>query len=169
MGLPSSPFWRFSLQVHARDGVAAACIALQDREDADVHLVLLALWLATRGHPLAWADGQILMGLSKRWQGPIVQPLRDVRRRLKHEPPPPWAEAVEAWRRRLGEVELAMEQVEQLLLEEAVGKSAEGSPDASLTAHNLAAVGLAHVVGTEEMDLLRRAVFSPEPAAPNGS
>ena len=44
-----SAFWRFSLELYARDGVPAACLALQDREGADVNLVLLALWLGESG------------------------------------------------------------------------------------------------------------------------
>ena len=160
MELPSSAFWRFSLALYAREEVPAACLALQDREDADVNVVLLALWLASRGHALEPADGQRLARLAKRWQDPIVGPLRRVRRRLKQERPAAWADAAEAWRRRLGEVELAMEQIEQLLLEDAVGRVVEGPGNPDIAAANLAALRLAHIVETAEASRLRRAAFA---------
>ena len=37
-------FWRFSLALYARPGVAEALIALQDRAGRDVNLMLFALW-----------------------------------------------------------------------------------------------------------------------------
>src|SRR5947208_14107979 len=43
-------FWRFSLALYARPGVADALIATQDRTARDVNLILFALWLgASRG------------------------------------------------------------------------------------------------------------------------
>ena len=38
-------FWRFSLMVYARPGVADALIGLQDRDGHNVNLVLYGLWL----------------------------------------------------------------------------------------------------------------------------
>lgn len=158
--LPDSAFWRFSLELYARDGVPAACLALQDREEADVNLILFALWLAVRGHRLQPEAGQRLLRIAKRWQGPIVGPLRRVRRRLKQEAGLPWAEAVEGWRRRLGEVELAMEQVEQLLLEQALGTVVIGPGDPGAASVNLGALGLARLLGTAEVLLLQGEAFA---------
>ncbi|HKS89918.1 MAG TPA: TIGR02444 family protein, partial [Stellaceae bacterium] len=46
-------FWRFSLALYARPGVAEALIALQDRAGRDVNLMLFALWFgAVRGRRL---------------------------------------------------------------------------------------------------------------------
>ena len=165
--LPDSPFWRFSLELYARDGVPAACLALQDREQTDVNLLLLALWLAVRGHRLDFETGQRLLQIAERWQGQVVGALRRVRRQLKQEKELPWAEAVEGWRSRLGEVELAMEQVEQLLLQEALPPVTTGPGDPATAAGNLAALGLARVLGTEEARLLEReALAVTEGSAP---
>jgi uncharacterized protein (TIGR02444 family) len=158
--LPDSAFWRFSLELYARDGVPAACLALQDREEADVNLILFALWLAVRGHRLQPEAGQRLLRIAKRWQGPIVGPLRRVRRRLQQEAGLPWAQAVEGWRRRLGEVELAMEQVEQLLLEQALDTVAIGPGDPGAASVNLGALGLARLLGTAEVLLLQGEAFA---------
>jgi uncharacterized protein (TIGR02444 family) len=38
-------FWRFSLMVYARPGVAEALIGLQDRAGHNVNLILFGLWL----------------------------------------------------------------------------------------------------------------------------
>ena len=47
-------FWRFSLAFYARPGVADALIALQDRAESEVNLVLFGLWLGViRGRRLA--------------------------------------------------------------------------------------------------------------------
>lgn len=163
--LPDSPFWRFSLELYARPGVPAACLALQDREQTDVNLILLALWLAVNGHRLELEAGRRVRRSAEGWQGPVVGPLRQVRRHLKRERDLPWAEAVEGWRRRLGEVELAMEQVEQQLLLQALGPMATGPGDPAAVAGNLAALGLARVQGTAEALLLQRQAF----AIPRGS
>jgi uncharacterized protein (TIGR02444 family) len=43
MSPPDDPFWRFSLDLYGRPGVAPACLALQDEAGADVNLVLYLL------------------------------------------------------------------------------------------------------------------------------
>jgi uncharacterized protein (TIGR02444 family) len=164
--LPETAFWRFSVQLYARPGVADACIALQDRETADVNLVLLALWLGGRGHRLDAVEGQVLADIAQSWQRPVVAPLRDVRRHLKRSPPAAWTEAIAAWRCRLSEVELAMEQVEQLLLEKAVGAIRPGPGGLATTSANLAVLGMGRLVETAELALLLRAVDALDMAPP---
>ncbi|MGC2412860.1 MAG: TIGR02444 family protein, partial [Stellaceae bacterium] len=41
-------FWRFSLALYARPGVAEALIALQDRAALEVNLILFGLWFGAR-------------------------------------------------------------------------------------------------------------------------
>jgi uncharacterized protein (TIGR02444 family) len=157
--LPASAFWRFSLHLHGRPGVAPACLALQDRHGADVNLVLLALWLGTQGHRLDAAAGARLARLARRWQDPLVAPLRQVRRGLKRRcrtTTLPWPDAVEDLRRRLADVELGLEQVEQLLLEDAVGEIAAASPDEAAARHNLGALGLGRLAEIDEAEFLLR-------------
>jgi uncharacterized protein (TIGR02444 family) len=80
-------FWRFSLAFYERPGVADALIALQDRDGFDVNLVLFALWLGISGHgPL---DGDALAAAelaAATLQSEIVEPLRSLRRKLRHHP-----------------------------------------------------------------------------------
>jgi uncharacterized protein (TIGR02444 family) len=161
--LPDSPFWRFSLGFYGRPGVAAACLALQDRHGADVNLILLALWLGTLGHRLDRPTGDRLARLARRWQMPALGPLRRVRRLLKRRIAAgclPWPEAVEAVRGRLAAVELELEQVEQLLLEASAGPAAPASPDAAAANHNLMMLGLAGLAETAEARRLLAEAFS---------
>ncbi len=153
-GLPEGEFWRFSVERYAAPGVAEACLALQDSAGADVNLILLALWLGSRGHRLSAADGERLAALAADWQGPVVTPLRSVRRCLKDRRGLPWDEAVTELRTGLASIELALEQVEQLLLERAVGPVAQAAADLDAARANFSVLGLARVLDTEAARLL---------------
>ncbi len=80
-------FWRFSLAFYERPGVADALIALQDRDGFDVNLMLFALWFGISGRGAL--DGDILMaaqGAAGALRSEIVEPLRRLRRKLRHHP-----------------------------------------------------------------------------------
>lgn len=112
------PFWNFSLEIYAAEGVAEACLDLQERRGCDVNILLFCCWLAASGRPTLTADRlRAILKVSDVWQAEIVQPLRRVRRLLKDRP---WSEAlpetVDAARRRVADAELAAEHAEQLKL-----------------------------------------------------
>ena len=112
------PFWNFSLETYAGEGVAEACLDLQDRRGCDVNILLFCCWLAASGRPTLTADRlRAILKLSDVWQAEIVKPLRTVRKLLKDWP---WSEAlpetVDAARRRVADAELAAEHAEQLKL-----------------------------------------------------
>src|SRR5438552_10158709 len=75
--------WSFSLKFYAHAGVAEALIALQDRDNVDVNLILFALWLGISGRAgltgagLAAADEAV-----RTIRAEIVAPLRALRRKL---------------------------------------------------------------------------------------
>jgi uncharacterized protein (TIGR02444 family) len=78
-------FWRFSLALYARPGVADALIAIQDRAGTDVNLLLFGLWLGvTRGRLLAAADLAAAEAAIAPLRDAAVAPLRQLRRQLKH-------------------------------------------------------------------------------------
>lgn len=119
-----SAFWDFSLAVYGRPEVAAACLGLQDRHGLDVNLLLLACWLGASGRGAlgqpAWQD---LCAQVAVWQGQVVGPLREVRRRLKGMLPADAsanADPIAALRRAVADCELDAERLEQLMLERAV-------------------------------------------------
>jgi uncharacterized protein (TIGR02444 family) len=112
------PFWNFSLEIYAAEGVSRACLDLQDRRGCDVNILLFCCWLGASGRPTLTADRlRVLLKESETWQAGVVKPLREVRRLLKDRP---WAgalpETVEATRRRAADAELAAEHAEQLAL-----------------------------------------------------
>jgi uncharacterized protein (TIGR02444 family) len=112
------PFWNFSLEIYAAEGVAEACLDLQERRGCDVNILLFCCWLGSSGRPTLTADRlRRILKVSDVWQAEIVQPLRRVRRVLKDRP---WnetlPETVDAARRRVADAELAAEHAEQIKL-----------------------------------------------------
>ncbi len=98
-------FWRFSLALYARPGVAEALIALQDRAGCNVNLMLFALWLgATRGTRLTRADladaAAAVAAL-----GAVAAALRQLRRQLRDARD----SDVAGLRRRIADLEIAAE------------------------------------------------------------
>ncbi|MGH7031333.1 MAG: TIGR02444 family protein [Stellaceae bacterium] len=88
-GSASEDLWRFSLTYYARPGVAAALVALQDRERLDVSLILFALWLGTSGRGRLDRQGLTAADRAVRAiRRDIVEPLRALRRRLRSHPDP---------------------------------------------------------------------------------
>ena len=43
------PFWDYSLRTYACEGVAAACLAFQDRFRIDVNILLFCSWIGHSG------------------------------------------------------------------------------------------------------------------------
>lgn len=112
------PFWNFSLELYGAEGVAEACLDLQERRGCDVNVLLFCCWLAASGRPTLSADRlRAILKASDAWQADVVKPLRAIRRRLKDGS---WAgtlpETVDAVRRRVADAELAAEHAEQLEL-----------------------------------------------------
>ena len=112
------PFWNFSLELYAGEGVAEACLDLQDRRGCDVNILLFCCWLGASGRPTLTADRlRAILKASDGWQASVVRPLREVRRLLKDRPwPDALPETVDAVRRRVADAELAAEHAEQIKL-----------------------------------------------------
>ncbi len=80
-------FWRFSLAFYERPGVPDALIALQDRDGCDVNLVLFALWLGISGRGALGGDAlAAAKQVADTLRSEIVEPLRQLRRKLRHHP-----------------------------------------------------------------------------------
>lgn len=112
------PFWNFSLELYAGEGVAEACLDLQERRGCDVNILLFCCWLGASGRPTLTADRlRSILAASDAWQSEVVKPLREMRRRLKDRSwPGALPETVDAVRRRVADAELAAEHAEQLKL-----------------------------------------------------
>jgi uncharacterized protein (TIGR02444 family) len=112
-------FWRFSLMMYARPGVADALIRLQDQAGYNVNLILFGLWLGLcegmrlDAASLARANAAIL-GIDR----DVVTPLRRLRRALRSDP----ASDIQDLRRRVLALELAVERRVQARLAASVGR-----------------------------------------------
>ena len=112
------PFWNFSLEIYSSEGVAEACLDLQERRGCDVNILLFCCWLGASGRSTLTADRlRVLLKVSGVWQAEVVKPLREVRRLLKDKSwPEALPETVDAVRRRVADAELAAEHAEQIKL-----------------------------------------------------
>lgn len=125
-------FEAYASALYALPGVAEACLDLQDREGADVNLLLLACWLASRGVRLDAAAAERLRAVAAAWRGPVLVPLRRARRALR----PLVAELASTargeraarLRSALAAVELEAERLVEGLLETEVGGLQGGAP-----------------------------------------
>jgi uncharacterized protein (TIGR02444 family) len=148
-------FWRFSLMVYARAGVAEALISLQDRGGHNVNLILFGLWLAV-------CDGRRLdaatLARAKTALAPVerkvVAPLRALRRALKGD----FDADIEEMRRRVLALELAAERRAQARLAASlVPRHAAGSTDRAAADVNLQLI-LGADFASPEADLIRQAI-----------
>lgn len=83
--LKANPLWDFVTWAYKLPGVEKACLALQNRLQADVNIVLFCVWLSHRGagtSNLATYLGTALK-ISRDWQKNLVEPIRSSRQHLK--------------------------------------------------------------------------------------
>jgi len=118
---PRSELWTFSLALYAGPGVAPACLALQGRHGLDVNLLLYGLWTGISGRGrLSATDLEAAAAMAEAWRAEIVQPLRQVRTRLKAvlaAPPPGMPPAaLQTLREAVKAAELDAEHLQQLAL-----------------------------------------------------
>jgi uncharacterized protein (TIGR02444 family) len=109
-------FWRFSLRIYAAPGVAAECLAAQDRFGVDVNRLLFVAWLGVaRGIVLDEAGLKRIDEAVADWSAGVVRPLRTARRALKQSPDI-GSRDMQTLRKQIADTELLAEQMEQALL-----------------------------------------------------
>jgi len=133
-----NPFWDFSLALYAVEGVAPACLRLQDRHGLDVNLLLYCCWA---GQCNVAFDAPAMAGfveLSADWTASIVQPLRKVRRALKGGFQNMPVADCETLRGAVAKLELEAERIEQ-------DELAAALPPATQTSTSFSAVAAANL------------------------
>ncbi len=113
MSAAAESFWNFSLALYGKPGVASALIGLQDRLGLDVNMLLYCCWVGSAGHSLTVAELAAVEAAVEPWQAEVVRPLRSLRRRLKGGIGALPADRVEAYRKRLNELEIEGERIAQ--------------------------------------------------------
>jgi uncharacterized protein (TIGR02444 family) len=151
-------FWRFSLALYARPGVADALLALQDRAGRNVNLILFALWLGAQGRRLAAPELADAAAVIAPLDAAGVAPLRALCRRLKGAADRDLA----ALRRRVAGLEIAAERRVQYRLAASLPGEARTAPapedDRIAAAAANLALTLADDTGSPEADVLRHAL-----------
>jgi uncharacterized protein (TIGR02444 family) len=114
--------WAFAVSFYDKDGIAAACLALQEEAGVDVVLLIFAMSAAVRlgvvlrAEELAAADHAVHV-----WRAEIVEPLRRLRRRLKTGPRPAPCSPTDRLRHGLKALELQAERIEFAVLSDWLG------------------------------------------------
>jgi uncharacterized protein (TIGR02444 family) len=135
-------FWRFSLALYARPGVADALIAIQDRAGRDVNVILFGLWLAvSRGRALDAAELAAAEAAIAPINEAAVAPVRQLRRRLKQADD----RDLQALRRRVATLEIAAERRAQYRLATSLCWEPCAAPEADRLA--VAQANLALILG----------------------
>jgi len=112
-----SALWRFVLPFYRGDGIAAACLTLQDRLGVDVNVLLFAIFAQIqRGIALGADDIAAVDALVRDWRAQVVLPLRHVRSRMKSGPAPAPSALTGRLRERIKGAELEAEQIELAVL-----------------------------------------------------
>lgn len=76
----TADFWNWAVKAYGGEGVAEACLSLQDDDGQNVPLLLWAAW---HGAPLDQALALKAADVARIWSGEVIVPLRILRRRLK--------------------------------------------------------------------------------------
>ena len=136
--------WRFALTVYQKPGVSDACLLLQDRYGCNVTLLLFAAWAgAEHGVVLTADEMAAAVGTVGAWHGEVVEPLRAVRRRLKHGPMPAPDRTTGKLRARLQAIEIEAERIELETLASFLPDRRDGSGVVAITANLALAAPLA--------------------------
>ena len=140
MKFPDNPCWDFALVVYRRDGVAEACLALQESHGVDVNVLLFCCWLGESGRgALAPEEMADALALVDRWHQDVVRRLRAVRTGLKGGLGNIDVEYSDPLRGRIMASELDAEHVEHMTLMRAFERpAAEPMPPAERRAQDAA-------------------------------
>lgn len=124
--------WQFAVGFYARDGVAAACLTLQEELGVDVNILMLAIFAQLqRGACMSQRDVAAVDALVRDWRTEVVQPLRRLRTRLKSGPPPAPCSTTERLRNRIKAAELDAERTQLQVMQGWLERSALHSSPAA--------------------------------------
>ncbi|HST92024.1 MAG TPA: TIGR02444 family protein [Brevundimonas sp.] len=101
--------WDWAVAAYRADGVADACLELQDAAGQNVPLLLWAAWCAAEGRIPDSDDLEAASDTARVWEETAIAPLRAVRRALKTRAPDLDDTAREAIRTQVKAVELEAE------------------------------------------------------------
>lgn len=158
ISLSADDFWDFSLRFYRNDDVEASCLELQDDYGADVNILILAFYAASRrarliGPLSLWA------GETTQWRDNVIVPIRKGRRALKSEHFQTRVPSLRQFKNSLQAVELEAEKIGQRLLVENAKFEEADIPVPELARSNIEtyASELARSLDPDHVDLLLKA------------
>lgn len=99
------------MDLYAREGVAAACLELQELYRLDVNLLLFCFWHGSAYGQVSEELMQSVVAFSVKWRAQVVQPLRNARTWMKKHPHS--AGEFDGLRERIKSDELLAEKIQQ--------------------------------------------------------
>ncbi len=164
-------FWRFAGAIYAHDGVARACLDVQDQIGADIPVLLFAFFCGADGRGrLDAAQIERTIQAIKPWRDGVVVPLRTLRRAMRE---PIGGISDESLRSRIKRIELAAERRQMDTLSRLLPSSTQGvslQDRASDAAGNVSVYltllsGLSDSAGKRMVELLTNAFLQMPPLA----
>ncbi|MDQ0393279.1 TIGR02444 family protein [Labrys monachus] len=161
--------WHFALDFYGREGVAPACLALQDGLGVDVNILLLAVFAQIRhGAALGPRDLAAADALVRDWRTGVVHALRRLRLQLKSGPDPAPSPLTDGLRSEIKAAELRSEQIEIALLSAWLDRTQPRPDDGAPAAETVPAAVARHFAPdaaalqapaiAEALEVLRRAI-----------
>ncbi len=133
--------WDFAIKFYAEPLMAQQLLSLQDEENLNVNVLIFAIWLATqKRYLIASPEAENVIN---HWHMQVIEPIREARAQVKRQraASSKFNRALEGSYQQLLKTELAMEQVELMLLFDAQQRLSESrpktAPDDALIKKNL--------------------------------
>jgi len=117
-------FWEYALSIYGRDATREAFLRLQDRDGADVPMLLWCLWCGSEGRGVTQEVMAEAVSFSDAWQESTVGPVRTIRRALKLGVEGIATDPTEDARGRIAQTEQALERMQ---MDHLAGLPSEGS------------------------------------------
>ncbi|HUO22158.1 MAG TPA: TIGR02444 family protein [Caulobacteraceae bacterium] len=133
--------WDWAAEVYGREGVAPACLGLQDHHGQSVPFLLWALWAGQAGRWPGDAALNRAAALARAWEQAATGPLRQARRAIKPSIADIDDAARESVRTQIKAVELACERALLQALESLAPATGEARAPAEALARAAAAWG----------------------------
>jgi len=105
-------FWVYALELYGQSTAREALLRLQDRDGADVPMLLWCVWHGAKEQGVSKDRMVQAVDFSKAWREETVEPLRKVRRALKSGIPGVESTLSETARSRIAETEQAVERIQ---------------------------------------------------------
>lgn len=143
--------WDFAIALYKQEGVADACLDLQDRHGVNVLLLFFAGWAGAKGRLLSQADIRTAASVMMPWYDGVIMPLRTLRRSLKTGPYPAPDEQTEALRTKIKGDELEAEKIALRLLQDLPSVGDPASPREAVDANILLALRFSSGIAGEPL------------------